>query len=283
MSTITAAAVKQLRDRTDLPMMDCKKALIEVGGDMEKAIDLLRSKFKAVAVKKSDRETAEGRIVTYHDNEKNIGAIVEVRCESAPVTKSEHFMKLCNDLAKHVAVENPASVEEMLEQGFTDDKSKKVNDMITDVVGLIRENMKVARFVRLEGVQGSYTHHDGTKGAALIVSGDVSDPQILRNICMHITATNPLAGSQEEIDPAIVQREKEVAIAQTKEDPKMAGKPDEIIEKSVMGKLNKWLAQSSLLDQPFVMDESKKVSDLLKESGLTYVNFVRYEVGEVKE
>lgn len=280
MSEITAAAVKQLRERTDLPMMDCKKALIEAGGDMDKAIDILRSRFKGAVAKRADRETAEGRISAYYDPTTGVGSLVEVRCESAPVAKGDHFVALCGKIAHQVAAKDPKSVEELLKQPYAGDSSKTIEDLVTDTIGLIQENMKPARFTRLVGTQGSYVHHDGTSGAAIVVEGK-ADPMLLRDICMHITATNPLAGSQAEIDPAVIEKERQVAISQTKEDPKMAGKPDEIIEKSVQGKLNKWLAQNALLDQPFVKDESKTVGQLLKDAGLKFVKFVRYRVGEL--
>lgn len=280
MAEITAAAVKQLRDRTDLPMMDCKKALTEAGGDMDKAVDILRSKFKSAVSKRADRETAEGRVVGYADHGKKVGALIEIRCESAPVAKSDAFVKLCNNVAKQVALQNPNSVDDLLKQPVVDDKSKTIEDLVTETIGLLQENMKIARMARLEGLVGHYTHHDGTSGAMIAVDGDKADTQLLRELSMHITATQPLAGSQAEIPAEVIEKERQIALAQTKEDPKMAGKPDEIVEKSVQGKLNKWLAQNALLDQPFVKDETKKVGDLLKAAGLKYRGFVRFRVGE---
>lgn len=281
MSEITAAAVKQLRDRTDLPMMDCKKALTEAGGDMDKAIDILRSKFKSAVTKRADRETAEGRISVYYDDTQGIGSIVEIRCESAPVAKSEHFVAMCGKIAHQIAAQKDIkSVEDLLKQAYVGDKSKTIEDLMTETIGLLQENMKIARFTRLVGKQGNYVHHDGSVGAALVVEGEKAEPQLLRDICMHITATNPLAGSKDEIPAEVIAKEREIALAQTREDPKMADKSAEIQEKSVQGKLNKWLAQNSLLEQPFVKDESKTISQLLKSANLKFVRFVRYRVGE---
>src|SRR5262249_1677041 len=145
---ITAADVNELRKRTNAPMMDCKKALTEAGGDMDKAVEILRTKIKDVVDKKGERETAEGRIAIFIDPAAKVGAIVEVRCESAPVAKNEEFVKLANDLAKQVALKGGDSVEAILAQPSLGNPSKKVGERIHDVIGLIRENMKLARAKR---------------------------------------------------------------------------------------------------------------------------------------
>ncbi len=280
MRDIPAAAVKQLRDRTNLPFKDCKKALVEAEGDMEKAVDILRSKNKGVVIKRAGRETAKGRVAVFFDEGKQVGSIVEMQCESDPVATGEHFVAMSDEIAKHVAYSDAADVDALHAEKLHTDNSKTVKERVEELIGLIRENMKVARFERLNGPQGTYVHHNGSVGAAVVVEGE-ADPTLLRDIAMHITATAPLAGTKEEIDPAVIAKEKEIAMEQTRQDPKMEGKPDEIIEKSVTGKLNKWLAQNSLLDQPFVKDESKKIGELLKDAGVKYVKFVRYKVGEM--
>src|SRR5262249_37911090 len=159
MSQISALAVKALRDRTNAPMMDCKAALTEAGGDMEKAVEVLRKKSKDIQDKKGSRETAEGRIAIYVEPSAQVGAILEMRCESAPVANSEHFVSLANDLARQVALANPANVEALLKQPLVDTAQKTVNDRVAEVIGLIRENMKPQRFARLTGQLGSYVHH----------------------------------------------------------------------------------------------------------------------------
>lgn len=279
---ITASAVKALRDRTNAPMMDCKAALTEAGGDMDKAADLLRKKNKAIQDKKGERETAEGRIAVFIDPAKSVGAIVEVRCESAPVVKSDHFAKLTSDIAKQVALKDPKTTEELLAQPFVDDPKHTINDRVGEVIGLIRENMKPARMVRLTGQLGSYIHHDFSVGVLLQVEGPTADPQVLRDVCMHITAKNPLAARKEDIAKDVVDREIEIAKSQIATDPKNKNKPAEIMDKIAQGKMKTWFAENVLLEQPFVKDDSKTVGELLNSAGLKLVKFVRLKVGELK-
>jgi elongation factor Ts len=277
MSTISAADVKSLRDRTNAPMMDCKVALIEAGGDMEKAVDILRKKNSAIQAKKGERETAEGRIAVYIDPAKKIGAIVEVRCESAPVAKSDQFAKLANDIAKQVAVKGANSVEELIAQPLVDDPKRTVNERIGDVVGLIRENMRPARMTRVQGQLGSYVHHDYQTGVLLQVEGPQADPELLRGICMHITAKNPVAARREDVPAATLEKEKEIAKTQAA----ATGKPANIVEKIAEGKIKTWLSENVLVEQPFVKDDSKTVGQLLQGAGLKLVRFIRYKVGEL--
>jgi len=279
--TISAATVKTLRDRTNAPMMDCKTALTEAEGDLDKAVEILRKKNASIQTKRGDRETAEGRIEVYIDPVQKVGAILEMRCESAPVTKSEQFIGLAKDVARQVALKNPASVEALLAQPFVNTPGKTVNERIGDVVGIIRENMRPARFVRLSGVLGSYIHHDGTVGVLVQVEGASADPQLLRDVCMHITARNPLASTRADISADRVAKEKEIVEAQMKEDPKNANKPANILEKIAEGKLKTWFADNVLLEQPFVKDDSKTVGTLLSAAGLKLVKFVRYQVGQI--
>lgn len=278
---VTAADVKALRDRTNLPMMDCKAALIETGGDMDKAIEHLRKKFKDAQIKRGDRETAEGRVAIYIDPAQKIGAILEMRCESPPVVKAEQFVKLSNDIARQVALKNPATVEELLAQPAVDDPKHTVNDRVAEVVGLIRENMKPKRFKRLTGTLGEYTHHDGSVGVVIQVEGDKADAQLLRDVCMHITARNPMAARIEDVPADVIAKEKEIAQGQVKNDPKNASKPANILEKIIEGKLKTWYQENVLLEQPFVKDDSKTVGQLLQGAGLKFVSFLRYRVGEV--
>jgi elongation factor Ts len=275
---VPATSVKTLRDRTNLPFMECKAALEEAGGDMEKAIEVLRKKFAKVQVARGERETAEGRVATQIDDAKQVGAIVEVRCESAPVAKSEAFAKLGNDIARHIAEKNPANVDDLLKQPFVGNTKLTVNERIGETVGLIRENIRVARFTRLTGGKfGSYCHHDCTLGVLLQVEGVEANPEVLRDVCMHIAARNPMAGRREDVPANVIAKEKELAAEQAK----ASGKPANIAEKIAEGKMKTWYAENVLLEQPFVKDEAKMVGDLLKGAGLKFVRFVRYKVGEI--
>jgi elongation factor Ts len=282
MTTISAAAVKALRDRTNQPMMDCKAALIEAGGDMDKAVEFLRKKGRSIADKKGARETAEGRIGVYVDDTQTMGALVEMRCESPPVVKSDAFIQLANDIARQVALKGADSVEGLLAQPLVGDPKHTVADRINDTIGLIRENMKPARFTRLTGgLLGSYVHHDGSVGVLVQVEGEKADPQLLRDVCMHITAKNPVAARREDIPKEVVEKETEIARAQLAADPKNARKPANIQAMILEGKLKTWFAENVLVEQPFVKDDTKTVGELLRAHGLKMVKFVRYRVGEV--
>jgi elongation factor Ts len=278
---ISANDVKTLRDRTNAPMMECKAALTEAGGDMDKAIDILRKKIKGLTAKFGAREMAEGRIATFTDPAAKVGAIVELRCESAPVAKSEPFIKLANELAKQIALKNPARVEELLAQPSIVDPKHTVQDRIHDVFNLLRENMKVQRLARTAGLSGDYVHHDGSVGVLLQVEGSQADTQMLRDVCMHITARNPVSATKDDVPAATLAKETEIAREQTLNDPKNKSKPANIVEKIIEGKMKTWLADNVLLEQPFVKDDTKTVGQLLTASGLKLVKFVRYRVGEI--
>jgi elongation factor Ts len=275
---ITAAAVDQLRKRTGMQMMKCKQALIEADGDMDKAVEILRKSNKEAQDKFVSRETAEGRIGVCIDPAAQIGAIVEVRCESAPVVKSDLFIQLANDLARQIALKDPPSVEALLTQPFVGKPEQTVNERIGEAVGLIRENMKVARFTRLAGILGSYVHHDGSVGVMVQVEGAKADDQMLRDVSMHVTARNPLVALREHVAADRIAKELDIARTQAAEQGK--GKPANIVEKIAEGKMKTWYAENVLVEQPFVKDESKTVGQLLGSAGLKLVKFVRYKVGE---
>jgi len=279
MSTpITASMVNDLRKRTDLPMMDCKAALKEADGDLDKAVDILRVRNKGVIGKRAGNETAEGRIGVFIDNAAQVGAVVELRCESAPVAKGEHFVKLANTVAKIAGAKNPANVEALL--AATDAAGKSVSDLIADTIGVLRENMKVQRFARLTGgMFGEYVHHDGTLGVLLQASGSGANPELLRDVCMHIAAIQPtpVATRREEVAESVIAKEKEIAKAKAE----ATGKPAQIAEKIAEGQMKTWFAENVLLEQPFVKDQAKSVGQLLKEAGLEVTKFVRYKVGEI--
>jgi len=282
--TISAVDVKKLRDRTGMPFGDCKAALVAADGDMEKAVEELRKTHKAAVDKRVDRETAEGRIAIFIDPAQQIASIVEVRCESAPVAKSDHFTQLANDLARQAALQPVEKPEDLLTQKLVDNPAKTVQERIAEVVGLIRENMKVARMARLSGgLFGNYVHHDGSVGVLVQVKGNTADPQVLRDVCMHITAKNPVAARREDVPQELIDKEKEIAQAQIAADPKNQNKPANILEKIGEGKLKTWFADNVLIDQPFVKDDTKTVGELLRSAGLELVRFIRFKVGELSE
>ncbi|HEY7308370.1 MAG TPA: translation elongation factor Ts [Gemmataceae bacterium] len=277
MAEITAEAVKKLRDRTGIQMMKCKAALQKADGDMEKAIDILRKENVGAVAKLAEREAGEGRIGVYIDPAKQVGALVELRCETAPVSKSEMFVKLANDLAKQVALKEASTPEALLAQPYVDDPKKTVTERLAEVAGLMRENMKPVRMARLTGLLGSYVHHDGSVGVMVQVEGAKADPQLLRDVCMHITAKNPAAALREHVPQATINQELDIARAQAA----ATGKPANIVEKIAEGKMKTWFAENVLAEQPFVKDDSKTVGDLLKAAGLKLVKFVRLRVGEI--
>ena len=282
MSTpVTPQLVKQLRDRTDQPMGLCKKALDQVEGDMDKAIELLRGWNSKMGAVREGNETAEGRVGVFVDAAAKVAAIVEMRCESAPSSKSDQFIALAADIAKHVAAKNPANVAEALTQSMTGGAGT-VADRINDVVGVIREKMILHRFTRLEGgVYGAYVHHDGTVGVLLECSG-TGGGDVVRDAATHIAAMNPPYANLSAVPAEIVAKEKDAVKAEMDGDPKNAGKPENILEKIADGKLKTRLAETVLTEQQMANAEKypkTTVGAALKKAGLDVVKFVRFKVG----
>jgi len=279
MSTpITASLVNELRKRTDLPMMECKAALQATNGDIEAAIDHLRKAGAKASLKRAGNETAEGRIGVHIDNAAQVGAIVELRCESAPVARGEHFVKLASAIAKVVAAKNPATVDALL--AADNGAGKTVTDLIHDTVAVLRENMKVQRFARLTGgMFGDYVHHDGTLGVLVQVNGSGANPGLLREVSMHVAAVQPtpVATRREEVPQELVAKEKEIAKAKAE----ATGKPAQIAEKIAEGQMKTWYQENVLVEQPFVKDQAKTVGQVLKEAGLEVTKFIRFKVGEI--
>jgi elongation factor Ts len=294
MSTISAAAVNELRKKTDLPLMECKKALTEASGDMDKAIELLRSWNAKASIKREGNETAEGRVAVSIDSAKAVAAIVEMRCESAPSAKADLFIALTADLAKHVAAHNPADVDALLAQPFG---SGTVKTRIEEVVGLIREKMIVHKFTRLSGgAFGEYVHHDGMTGVLLHCNGTGGNAEALRDVSAHIAAMNPQYLSPAEIPAEAKEKEKALILLQVQEAEKLAEekaiaegkkynpKNASIMEKVIEGKLKSWMAEICLTEQPMANTAkypNTTVSQVLAKMGLTAAGYVRYKVGAV--
>ena len=266
---ITASMVKELREKTGAGMMDCKKALTEADGDMEKATEALRQKGIASAEKKMGRIAAEGLVASYVND--SVGAMIEVNCETDFVAKNAEFKELCQNLAELVAEEKPADVDALL--ATTCKKcGKKIEDVIKEKIASIGEKITIRRFVIFEGNNATYIHN-GKIG--VLLNTDKKDAELMKDICLHIASCAPEFLSSEDI-PAEV-REEEKRIEMGKED--LAKKPENIREKIVEGRLHKILAQKCLLEQAFVKDPSQTVAQLI-EGKLTINKFVRYTLGE---
>ena len=272
---ITADLVKQLREKTGAGMMDCKKVLTETDGDMEKAAELLRERGIAKAAKKSSRVAAEGLVAAYVSEDKKVGSVVEVNSETDFVAKNEEFRAFVNDIAKQVATKNPATVEELLSQKYLDTEST-VQEVLTSKIATIGENMSVRRFARYEaqGLVESYIHGDGK--IAVLVNFEKGEETLAKDVCMQIAAAKPEYLSREEVPAEAVQKEMEILKVQAMNE----GKPAEIAEKMVQGRIGKFYSEICLLDQEFVKDASMKVGDLIKSKDGKIVAFSRFEKGE---
>ena len=272
----TAKDVKELRERTGCGMMDCKKALTESNGDMEKAIEFLREKGLAAATKKAGRIAAEGIVTTFVNDDATVASIIEVNSETDFVAKNADFQAFVAQLAKIVAEENPADVETFMTMKYSD--TMTVEAALQDKILTIGENMKIRRFARYEGKVASYVHGGGKIGVLTLIEGE--DTNAAKEVAMHIAAINPLYMSKDCVPEADVEKEKNIIIAQIKEDPKNASKPDAIIEKMVGGKIGKFFEQNCLLQQEFCVNPDFKVEKYLESKGVKLVDYVRFEKGE---
>lgn len=276
---ITAQMVKELREKTGAGMMDCKKALQETDGDMEKAIDFLREKGIAKAAKKADRIAAEGS--THIEVSGNKAALIEVNCETDFVTKNEQFKDLLQTLGQHIVQAEPKSVEEALEQNI-EGKDSTVEAYINSFVAKIGEKISLRRFTLSTKSDndsfGAYTHMGGTIGVLTLLEG-TKDDAVAKDIAMHVAAVNPRYISREEVAKEEVDREREVLKTQALNE----GKPEKIVEKMVEGRLGKFFEEICLLEQDFVKDPDQKVKKYVSDKGATVQTFTRYAVGEGME
>ena len=272
MAEITASMVKELRERTDAPMMDCKKALSEADGDMTRAEEILRVRFGNKASKAAGRVAAEGTVGVSISADGKTGAIIEVNSETDFCAKNDDFLKFVNELAVAVEKNNPANIEAVaaLPMG-----SGTAEDMRTQLVGKIGENITPRRFVRLaaQGKLASYVH--GSKIGVLVdlVGGDDA---LAKDIAMHIAAAKPKSLDASGVDAALIEAERRVAIEKAKE----AGKPEAMLEKIADGTVQKFLKEVTLLNQVFVKDDKVTIEQLLKSKGASVASFTMYTVGE---
>jgi elongation factor Ts len=278
MAEITAEAVRTLRERTDLPMMECKKALVEAGGDQERAVQILKERVKGLRLKVADRTTSEGRIPTLTAADGLSAVMVEVQCESAPVARSEDFLFLCDQLTKQLLNGPGASTpEELLAQKCPDKPSLTLHELHEEILNKIRENIVVARIIKAKGPVAGYTHHDGKLGVLMQASGQNATAPVLRDVAMHVASLNPTVCLPDQLDPAVVAAER----ARETEAAQKSGKPANIIEKIVDGKMRVFYDKEGVLVfQSFVKDDTKTVAQALSAAGLTATRFIRWRLGQ---
>lgn len=274
MAQITAVIVKELRERTGAGMMDCKKALVATEGDMEKAIDFLREKGLSQAAKKAGRVAAEGAVVAYVTEDGKTGAIVEVNCETDFVGKNENFQALAKSIAELIVKTNPADVDALLASEMD---GKTVKDVVTEAIAKIGENISVRRFVRYESAEGkvySYIHGGGKIGVLVDMKG--GDAELGKDIAMQVAAANPQFLNRNEVPDSELEHEKDILTEQARNE----GKPENIIAKMVMGRINKYYKEVCLVDQEFIRDGDLTISKLLKSKNADVARFARFQLGE---
>lgn len=272
---VTAVMVKELRERTGLGMMDCKKALTETEGDIEAAIENLRKSGQAKAAKKAGRIAAEGAVSIAVINGGKVGVMVEVNSETDFVARDDNFTNFVNKVVTRVGETRETDIEKLMALAAEDGGDVSLEDARLALVQKIGENIQVRRAVVLsaEGVVGAYTH--GSR-IGVLVALNGGDETLGKDVAMHVAAANPLVVNPEDVSQELLEKEKEIFAAQAKE----SGKPDNIIEKMIEGRVKKYLAEVSLVEQVFVKDPDIKVGALVKKQGAAVTEFIRFEVGE---
>ncbi|MGI9290003.1 MAG: translation elongation factor Ts [Gammaproteobacteria bacterium] len=269
---ITASMVKELRERTGAGMMECKKVLTQTDGDMEAAIEELRIKGAAAAEKKAGRIAAEGVIVSAGSGDE--GSLVEINCETDFVAKDDSFNAFSKQVAETVLSANPADNQALADASLA--SGVGVETARQELIAKIGENVSVRRFVKFDADGGCVSTYLHGNRIGVMVQLEGGDDQLGRDIAMHIAASNPLSVSEDEMDQDVLTREKDIFIAQAKE----SGKPDDIIEKMIGGRIKKFLKENTLLGQPFVKNPDQTVAQLLSDQGAKVKQMVRFEVGE---
>lgn len=270
---ITAALVKELREMTGAGMMDCKKALTECDGDMDKAVDFLREKGLAQAAKKAGRIAAEGLVGSYISEDAKTGVIVEINCETDFVAKTDDFKELVNTVAVHIAATKPADVEALAASELN---GQTVAALITEKIAKIGENISLRRFACYEtdGIVASYIHAGGKIVTLVEMKG--GDAALAKDIAMQVAAANPAYLDRTQVPDSELEHEKQVLTEQARNE----GKPEKIIEKMVQGRIEKYYKEVCLVDQAFIKGDDESISSLLKKANAEVVRFVRYEMGE---
>ncbi|HSH29384.1 MAG TPA: translation elongation factor Ts [Thiohalobacter sp.] len=272
---ISAAQVKELRERTGSGMMECKKALTEAGGDMDTAIEILRKAGLAKADKKAGRVAAEGLIVIETREDGKQAALVEINSETDFVAKKDEFRDFAEKVARRVLASQPADLDALLAMPLSDADSQSIEEARKALVAKLGENINVRRFVTAatDGYLGAYLH--GTRIGVLVELAD-ANPDLARDLAMHVAASRPAAVDENDVPAEMLTKEREIIEAQAAE----SGKPAEIVEKMVQGRINKYLKEITLLGQPFVKDPDTSVGKLLEQAGTRVLGFNRMELGE---
>lgn len=285
---VSAQMVKELRERTGAGMMECKKALTETNGDLDKAIEILRERGLAAAAKKSSRIAAEGLVATYISEDKKIGAIVEVNCETDFVAANEEFVSLSNNIAKQASTTKANTIEEFVEEKYIADENITIKDAVTALIAKLGENMAVRRFEKFavaNGVLQSYIHGGGRIGVLVEISCEKEDDELVgvaKDVAMQVAAANPLFLNREQVNNETLDKEREIYRVQALNE----GKPEKIVDKMVEGRIQKYYKENCLVEQVWVKNPDYTITKFLQEkskavgSPITITRFARFEKGE---
>jgi elongation factor Ts len=267
--------VMRLRDKTQLPMMDCKKALQKSGGDEEAALRQLREDGIKFMAMRQDRSTEEGRLAVYASLKPPVGAMIELQVESAPVAKHEELVALANDLAKQLATGPGAKTpDDLWKQPAPSKKGSTLGQWKDDIENKMREVLRLTRILRVDAPSGGYVHHDGKSGVLIEVVGGNDD--LAKSVAMHATAMKPKSTTKDDLDPALVKKEREILTEQARKE----GKPENIIEKMIEGRMRNFYAEHVLSEQPFIKDDKTTVGKLAEAGGMKLKRFIRWQLGE---
>ncbi len=276
MAEITAALVKSFRDKTGLPMMDCKRALADANGDQDEAMKILREKGKLKMIEKGAERTTEEGVIATASNDKGV-AIIELLCESAPVASNDEFVQLANDIAAAYLENGGETPEEVLKLKSPSKPNLTLQEQLEELYNRIREVFRLNRFARVTGTAASYVHHNKKVGVVLETEG--FDAEAAKDICMHIAAMRPEVLDRTQIAPEVIAKEREIMIAALANDPKNQGKPESILHKIVDGQINAFFKTRCLVDQEFVKDPKVNVGTHAKNNGMVIKQFIHWTLG----
>jgi len=275
MPSVKAADVKSLRERTGLPMMKCKQALVECNNDGDAAVEWLRKEGVKTQETRLGRDTSQGRLAAFISEDPAVGTLIELACESAQVAGHEDFRGFATDIAKQLATgPGAAAPEELLTQDSPGKTGTTLTDQRDDLFSRIREVFKLNRIVRIDGTCQAYVHHDGSCGALVQYEGGSAD--LARDIAMHITASRPTVVTKNDLDPEVVQKEREILAEAARKE----GKPEKIIEKMIEGRMRNYYAATVLGEQPFIKDDSQTVAKVAAAASLKVIRFVTWRMGK---